>query len=205
MKANNFSPKFPPIKASDCINQCFLWGRCQRSLGGRWRRAECSLACRAGLRCHRDGNFVCCAGKSRKAGAWTACCDHRSNGWSSRRLHSGGYFQLGLAAGRVRCCGWYFYPVCRAGRTPGANGWHEAGGKTRWLAVVAGLYAKTAGISDGWPSAVENLYTSAMLCELFADWEIISLREHEDTIAEGNAHVGRSALIDLVARKPTDR
>jgi len=31
------------------------------------------------------------------------------------------------------------------------------------------------------------------------------LREHEDTIAEGNAHVGRSALIDLVARKPTDR
>jgi hypothetical protein len=23
MKTNNFSPKFPPINASDCINQCF--------------------------------------------------------------------------------------------------------------------------------------------------------------------------------------
>ncbi len=41
--------------------------------------------------------------------------------------------------------------------------------------------------------------------ELFADWEIVSLHEHEDTIEEGTAHVGRSALIDLVARKPTGR
>jgi hypothetical protein len=52
---------------------------------------------------------------------------------------------------------------------------------------------------------VENLYTKAMLRELFADWEIVSLHEHEDTIEEGTAHVGRSALIDLVARKPTGR
>jgi hypothetical protein len=41
-----------------------------------------------------------------------------------------------------------------------------------------------------------------MLRELFADWEIISLREHDDTLSEGLAHAGRSALIDLVARKP---
>lgn len=57
----------------------------------------------------------------------------------------------------------------------------------------------------GGPSAFENLYTEAMLRELFADWEIVLLREHEDMIDEGIAHVGRSALIDLVVRKPTGR
>ena len=44
-----------------------------------------------------------------------------------------------------------------------------------------------------------------MLRELFADWEIVLLREHEDMIEEGAAYAGRSALIDLVARKPTSR
>jgi len=48
---------------------------------------------------------------------------------------------------------------------------------------------------------VENLYTAEMLCAAFADWEIVSLDEHDDTMAEGSAHAGRSALIDLVACK----
>jgi hypothetical protein len=73
------------------------------------------------------------------------------------------------------------------------------------LLLLQGYTPKQLEFRTGGPSAVENLYTSTMLRALFADWEIISLREHEDTIAEGNAHVGRSALIDLVARKPTDR
>jgi SAM-dependent methyltransferase len=73
------------------------------------------------------------------------------------------------------------------------------------LLLLQGYTPKQLEFRTGGPSAVENLYTRAMLRELFADWEIISLREHEDTIAEGNAHVGCSALIDLVARKPTDR
>lgn len=41
-----------------------------------------------------------------------------------------------------------------------------------------------------------------MLKRAFARLEIVHLREHEDTLAEGTKHVGRSALIDLVARKP---
>ena len=40
-----------------------------------------------------------------------------------------------------------------------------------------------------------------MLREAFADWEIEELVEYEDTIAEGSGHVGRSALIGMVARK----
>jgi hypothetical protein len=40
------------------------------------------------------------------------------------------------------------------------------------------------------------------LRDVFCDWEIVLLREHDDLIEEGKAHSGRSALIDLVARKP---
>lgn len=73
------------------------------------------------------------------------------------------------------------------------------------LLFLEGYTPKQLEYRTGGPSAVENLYTEAMLREFFADWEILSLHEHEDTIEEGTAHVGRSALIDLVARKPTGR
>ena len=57
----------------------------------------------------------------------------------------------------------------------------------------------------GGPSAVENLYTEKLLREAFADMEILELREYEDMLEEGSGgqrgHWGRSALIDLVARK----
>lgn len=54
----------------------------------------------------------------------------------------------------------------------------------------------------GGPSAVENLYTEAMLRAAFADWEIEELVAYEDDISEGSGHQGRSALIGLMARKP---
>ncbi|MDZ4316681.1 MAG: class I SAM-dependent methyltransferase [Azonexus sp.] len=73
------------------------------------------------------------------------------------------------------------------------------------LLLLQGYTPQQLAYRTGGPSAVENLYTEAMLRELFADWEIVLLREHEDTIAEGAAHAGRSALIDLVARKPTGK
>ena len=73
------------------------------------------------------------------------------------------------------------------------------------LLLLQGYTPKQLDYRTGGPSAVENLYTEAMLRELFADWEIVLLREHEDTIEEGMAHAGRSALIDLVARKPTGK
>jgi hypothetical protein len=46
------------------------------------------------------------------------------------------------------------------------------------------------------------MYTEALLRQAFGDLEILQLREHEDVLSEGVKHVGRSALIDLVARKP---
>lgn len=70
------------------------------------------------------------------------------------------------------------------------------------LLLLQGYTPKQLEYRTGGPSAVENLYTEALLGEVFGDWEIVLLREHEDTIDEGSAHAGRSALIDLVAIKP---
>jgi len=46
------------------------------------------------------------------------------------------------------------------------------------------------------------MYTPELLRSAFASLEILELREHERVLAEGTQHRGRSALIDLVARKP---
>jgi hypothetical protein len=70
---------------------------------------------------------------------------------------------------------------------------------------LQGYTPKQLDYRTGGPSAVENLYTEVLLRELFADWEIVLLREHEAILEEGTAHCGRSALIDLVARKPTGK
>jgi SAM-dependent methyltransferase len=67
---------------------------------------------------------------------------------------------------------------------------------------LQGYTPKQLEYGTGGPSAVENLYTEALLREIFSDWEMVLLHEHEDLIDEGRGHSGRSALIDLIARKP---
>lgn len=49
---------------------------------------------------------------------------------------------------------------------------------------------------------MEKLYAGALLRAVLADWEIIALREYENVIGKGSGHAGRSAPIDLLARKP---
>ena len=68
--------------------------------------------------------------------------------------------------------------------------------------LLHGYTPKQLDYKTGGPSAVENLYTAALLRDAFADWEIEELVEYEDEIAEGLGHKGRSALIGLIARKP---
>ena len=46
------------------------------------------------------------------------------------------------------------------------------------------------------------MYTPELLRAAFGSLEILELREHEKLMAEGTQHCGRSALIDLVARRP---
>ncbi len=54
----------------------------------------------------------------------------------------------------------------------------------------------------GGPGIDSHLYTAALLREAFAAMAIERLDEFEAELAEGTSHIGRSALIGLVARKP---
>lgn len=92
-------------------------------------------------------------------------------------------------------------PAERPRQLAGMKGAVKPGG----LLFLQGYTPKQLDYRTGGPSAVENLYTPELLREMFGDWEIVLLREHEDVIEEGSAHVGRSALIDLVARRPTGK
>jgi SAM-dependent methyltransferase len=68
--------------------------------------------------------------------------------------------------------------------------------------LLHGYTPKQLEYKTGGPSAVENLYTQAFLREEFADFEILELHEYEDELTEGHGHRGRSAVIDLIARRP---
>ena len=68
--------------------------------------------------------------------------------------------------------------------------------------VLQGYTPKQVEYKTGGPPQAEHMYTEGMLREAFSGMQIVHLREHEEDLAEGTKHVGRSALIDLVARKP---
>ncbi|NLF55890.1 MAG: class I SAM-dependent methyltransferase [Thauera phenolivorans] len=68
--------------------------------------------------------------------------------------------------------------------------------------LLQGYTPKQLEYRTGGPSALEQLYTEAMLREAFAGLEIIELREYEEVMQEGPGHRGPSALIGLIARKP---
>jgi cyclopropane fatty-acyl-phospholipid synthase-like methyltransferase len=69
--------------------------------------------------------------------------------------------------------------------------------------IMQGYTPKQIEYKTGGPPQAEHMYTEALLRAAFGDLEILHLREHEDVLSEGVKHVGRSALIDLVARKPS--
>jgi len=70
------------------------------------------------------------------------------------------------------------------------------------LLVLQGYTPKQLEYKTGGPPQADHMYTEALLRQAFRNLDILHLREHEETLAEGTKHVGRSALIDLVARKP---
>jgi cyclopropane fatty-acyl-phospholipid synthase-like methyltransferase len=70
------------------------------------------------------------------------------------------------------------------------------------LLLLHGYTPKQLEYKTGGPSAVENLYTEDLLRKTFADFSIDTLHAYEADIDEGHGHRGRSALIDLIARKP---
>lgn len=67
--------------------------------------------------------------------------------------------------------------------------------------ILQGYRPSQLEYKTGGPSSAENLYTAETLREEFADMEILHLAEHDDEICEGVGHCGKSALVDMVARK----
>ena len=69
------------------------------------------------------------------------------------------------------------------------------------LLLLEGYTPRQLEYRTGGPSQMENLYTAPMLREAFGALDILELKEYDADVAEGTRHSGRSALIDLVARK----
>jgi len=68
--------------------------------------------------------------------------------------------------------------------------------------LLQGYRPEQVDYGTGGPPRREHMYTVPWLAGEFARWEILHLAEHDSDLAEGAGHRGRSALIDLVARRP---
>lgn len=70
------------------------------------------------------------------------------------------------------------------------------------LLVLQGYTPEQLIYKTGGPPHVEHLYTEELLRTAFADLQLQELRLYEDDLTEGQHHLGRSALVGMVARKP---
>lgn len=68
--------------------------------------------------------------------------------------------------------------------------------------LLHGYRPEQLAYKTGGPPVAENMYTEESLRRAFADLEIERLESYDAELREGTGHVGMSALIDLVARKP---
>ncbi|GAB5446280.1 SAM-dependent methyltransferase [Gymnodinialimonas sp.] len=71
------------------------------------------------------------------------------------------------------------------------------------LLLLHGYTPRQLAHGTGGPGIAENLYEPEMLAERFAAWDIQRLAEYEAELDEGTGHSGTSALIDLIARRPS--
>jgi cyclopropane fatty-acyl-phospholipid synthase-like methyltransferase len=69
------------------------------------------------------------------------------------------------------------------------------------IIVLQGYTPKQLEYKTGGPPQADHMYTEQLLRSAFSDMEMVHLSEHEAVLAEGTKHVGRSAVIDMVARK----
>ena len=70
------------------------------------------------------------------------------------------------------------------------------------LLIIQGYTPKQIEYKTGGPSDVDLLFTEELLQDAFSGLEIQECACYEAEISEGTLHVGMSALIGLVARKP---
>jgi SAM-dependent methyltransferase len=70
------------------------------------------------------------------------------------------------------------------------------------VVLLHGYTPKQLEYRTGGPPLVEHLYTEELLRSAFADWELLRIEAYERELDEGEGHRGRSAIIDLIARRP---
>lgn len=70
------------------------------------------------------------------------------------------------------------------------------------LVLLHGYAPRQIGYGTGGPPVVENLYTLDGLRADFPGWQVLRAEDYDADLSEGSRHVGKSALIDFVARKP---
>ena len=57
-------------------------------------------------------------------------------------------------------------------------------------------------LGTGGPRDRDMLATAAEVAAPFPGWEVLVAREHDEVLAEGTRHLGRSALVDVILRAP---
>lgn len=70
--------------------------------------------------------------------------------------------------------------------------------------LLHGYTPKQLEYRTGGPPVVEHLYTEELLRAAFADWEVLRIEAYERELDEGEGHRGRSAVIDMIARRPLE-
>ena len=68
--------------------------------------------------------------------------------------------------------------------------------------ILHGFTPDQVGRGTGGPPVAENMYTEEMLKDAFKGWDILRLASYEREQNSGTAHVGKAALIDLIAQRP---
>ncbi len=78
----------------------------------------------------------------------------------------------------------------------------KAAVKPGGILMLHGYRPEQIKLGTGGPPFVENMYTDEILRKYFGNWHIERLASYERDVQEGRGHSGKSALIDLIARKP---
>jgi SAM-dependent methyltransferase len=71
------------------------------------------------------------------------------------------------------------------------------------LLLLQGYRPEQLGFATGGPRDPAAFYTESLLRDVFADFGVLELKAYDAELCEGSAHNGPSAVIDLVARRPS--
>lgn len=69
------------------------------------------------------------------------------------------------------------------------------------ILLMQGYRPDQLNYRTGGPPEAERLYTRSIIEQSFGDLAELEIHEHDSVINEGTAHVGMSALIDVIGRK----